>query len=312
MEALVKSKLMTLSDAVARHVSDGDTVYLAGFTHLIPFAVAHEIIRQRRRNLTLARATPDLIYEQMIAAGCARKLIFSWAGNPGVGLLRVFRRASERGELEIEEYTHYQMVARLAAGAANLPFYPVRSGMGTDLPKVNPLIKQIEDPYGGRPLMTVPALKPDVTVIHAQRADLEGNAHIWGIVGEQKEAAFAAERVILTTEEIVSSDVIRSDPNRVLIPGFKVDAVVELPWCAHPSYAQGYYDRDNVFYLEWDAISSDQTRLETWLAEHVFGLENHAQYVEKLGLKASDRLRVAPKFAAAVNYGAYDRPTEGV
>jgi glutaconate CoA-transferase subunit A len=298
-------KLTTLQDAVSRLVRDGDTVYLAGFTHLIPFAAGHEIIRQGRRDLTLARATPDLVYDQMIAAGCARKVVFSWAGNPGVGLLRALRRAAERGELEIEEYTHYQMVARLHAGATHLPFMPVRSGRGTDLPKVNPNLRTVQDPFTGEELTAVPALVPDVAVVHVQRCDEEGNAHIWGILGEQKEAAFAARRLILTAEEIVAPEVIRSDPNRVLIPGFKVDAVAHVPWCAHPSYAQGYYDRDNPFYLQWDAVSADETRLRDWLEAHVLGTKDHREYVRKLGLDDLSRLRVGPALAASVNYGAY-------
>lgn len=299
------SKLTTLQDAIARLVHDGDTVYLAGFTHLIPFAAGHEIIRQGRRDLTLARATPDLVYDQMIAAGCARKVVFSWAGNPGVGLLRAYRRAAENGSIELEEYTHYMMVARLAAGASRLGFMPVRSGRGTDLPRVNPKLKTVTDPFTGEQLTAVPALVPDITVLHVQRCDEDGNAHIWGILGEQKEAAFAARRLIVTAEEIVPTELIRSDPNRVMVPGLKVDAVVHVPWCAHPSYAQGHYDRDNAFYIEWDKVSADEARLTDWLEELVLGTSDHDGYLDRIGRGRLERLRVGSRLAAPVDYGDY-------
>src|SRR5206468_10163215 len=237
------SKVMSMRDAVSRFVHDGDSVVIEGFTHLICFAAGHEIIRQGRRDLTLARLTPDLIYDQMIAAGCARKLAFSWAGNPGVGSLHAFRRAVERRggpPLEVEEYSHFGMVPRFSAGAARLPFWPLRNYMGTDLAKANPRIKTVACPYTGEALATVPALNPGVTIVHAQRADAAGNTQMWGLVGVQKEAAFASERVIVVVEELVEEAVIRSDPNRTVIPGMIVSAVVVEPWGAHPSYAQGY------------------------------------------------------------------------
>ena len=243
------SKLIPLSQAVEKYLHDGDTLYVAGFTHLIPFAAGHEIIRQGKKNLTLARATPDLIYDMMVAAGCACKVIFSYMGNPGVGSLRIVRAEIEAGKLDWEEYSHFGMISRLQAGAAGLPFMPMNPTAAGDLERANPLYRTLADPYSGRPVVVVPALNPDVAIIHVQRADIEGNAHIWGIIGEQKEAAFAAGRVILTAEEIVDESIIRSDPNRTLIPGFIVDAVCHVPYCAHPSYTQGYYDRDNAFYL---------------------------------------------------------------
>lgn len=299
------NKLTSLNDAVSRLIQDGETIYLAGFTHLIPFAVGHEIIRQRKRDLVLARATPDLVCDQMIAAGVVSKVIYSWAGNPGIGLLRAFRRAVEGGSVATEEYTHYAMVAMLAAGASRLPFFPIRSLSGSDLPRVNPKIRTVQDPYTGEVLHTVPALNPDVTVLHVQRCDAEGNSHVWGILGEQKEAAFAARKLLITAEEIVPSDVIRSDPNRVMVPGFKVDAVVQVPWGAHPSYAQGYYDRDNAFYLAWDRISADEARLTDWLATHVFGCHDHNGYTDRIGLDRLAGLRVPQRLAAPVNYGHY-------
>ncbi len=299
------NKLMSLSEAVARYVHDGDVVYAAGFTHLIPFAAGHEIIRQRKRDLVLARATPDLIYDQMVAAGCARKVIFSYMGNPGVGSLRTVRKAIENGELEWEEYSHFGMISRLQAGATGLPFMPIKQTAAADLEHVNPNIRRVTDPYSGEELLTVPALNPDVAIVHVQRADASGNAHIWGIIGEQKEAAFAARRVILTAEEIVDESLIRSDPNRTLIPGIIVDAVCHVPYACHPSYAQGYYDRDNAFYLAWDEISRSRESVQAWLDEWVYGVKDHAEYWQKLGAETHARLQVAARPSEPVNYGDY-------
>jgi len=294
-----------MRDAVSRFVHDGDTVVIEGFTHLICFAAGHEIIRQRRRDLTLARLTPDLIYDQMIAAGCARKLVFSWAGNPGVGSLHAFRRAVEgksRGGLEIEEYSHFGMVARFSAGAARLPFWPLRNYMGTDLPTANPRIRSVMCPYTGEALATVPALNPGVTIVHAQRADRGGNTQMWGLVGVQKEAAFASERVIVVVEELVDEQVIRSDPNRTVIPGVIVSGVVLEPWGAHPSYAQGYYDRDNDFYVAWESISRDPDKLARYLDEFVYDVPDRAGYMEKQPHLAV-RLKAKERLSRGVNYG---------
>jgi len=299
------SKLTSLHDAIAAHVHDGDLIYAAGFTHLIPFAAGHEIIRQGRRQLVLARATPDLIYDQMVAAGCARKIIFSYSGNPGIGSLRIVRTALEAGTLEWEEYSHFAMISRLTAGASGVPFMPMNPTGVDDLPKANPSYRTVADPYSGRLVVTVPALHPDVAIVHVQRADADGNCHLWGILGEQKEAAFAAARVIVTAEEIVDSAVIRSDPNRTIIPGLVVDAVCHVPFCAHPSYTQGYYDRDNAFYLEWDRLSAEPARVQAWLDEWVFRLPDRPAYWEKLGAEAHNRLRVDPRWSEPVNYGQY-------
>jgi glutaconate CoA-transferase subunit A len=296
------SKVMSMQEAVARHVRDGDVVVIEGFTHLISFAAGHEIIRQRRRDLILCRLTPDLIYDQMIAAGCARKLVFSWAGNPGVGSLHGFRRAVEDGNLEIEEYSHFGMVARFSAGAARLPFWSLRDYAGTDLPRVNPRIKSITCPYTGETLATVPALNPDVTIVHAQRADAQGNTQIWGLLGVQKEAAFASQRVIVVVEELVDERVIRADPNRTVIPAAIVSAVVVEPWGAHPSYAQGYYDRDNGFYVAWEGISRDRRTLEHYLEEFVYGVRDRSEYMHKQPALA-DTLKAREQFCAGVNYG---------
>ena len=296
---------MSMRDAVAAFVRDGDTVVIEGFTHLICFAAGHEIIRQRRRDLTLCRLTPDLVYDQMIAAGCARKLVFSWAGNPGVGSLHAFRRAAEGKAdtpLELEEYSHFGMVARFSAGAARLPFWPLHDYRGTDLPRANPQIRWVSCPFTGDELAAVPALNPDVTIVHAQRADADGDTQVWGLVGVQKEAAFASRRVIIVVEELVDASVIRGDPNRTLIPGFIVDAVVVEPWGAHPSYAQGYYDRDNEFYLRWEPISRDPARLAAYLEEFVYATPDRASYLSRHpGL--TERLRARQRVCAGVNYG---------
>ncbi|WP_242342986.1 CoA transferase subunit A [Anaeromyxobacter terrae] len=298
------SKVVTMKDAIAAHVRDGDTLVIEGFTHLICFAAAHEVIRQRRRELTLARLTPDVIYDQMIAAGCARKLIFSWAGNPGAGSLHAFRRAVEArpAELELEEYSHFGMVTRLSAGAARLPFGVMRNYMGTDLPAANPLIRTVNCPFTGETLAAVPALNPDVTIVHAQRADHHGNAQVWGLMGVQKEAAFASKRVIVVVEELVDESVIRADPNRTLIPGLIVDAVVVEPWGCHPSYAQGHYDRDNEFYVAWEEISRDPGRLRAYLDEHVYGVTDRAEYMRRQPALA-ERLGARPRICAGVSYG---------
>jgi glutaconate CoA-transferase, subunit A len=302
---MVTPKLMPLDRAISAFVKDGDLVYAAGFTHLIPFAAGHEIIRQGRKRLVLARATPDLIYDQMVAAGCARKLLFSYMGNPGVGSLRLVRGAIERGEVDWEEYSHFGMITRLQAGAAGLPFLPMKQTAATDLEKANPNIRRVADPYGGLDLIAVPALNPDVAIIHVQRADASGNAHLWGIIGEQKEAAFAAKTVILTAEEIVEEAVIRSDPNRTLIPGLVVDAVCHVPHACHPSYAQGYYDRDNAFYLDWDRISQSPRDATRWLDDWVMGVASREEYWDRLGPETHARLQVPPRRSEGINYGAY-------
>jgi glutaconate CoA-transferase subunit A len=318
-----------MRDAVAVNVHDGDVVAIEGFTHLICFAAGHEIIRQRKRDLTLARLTPDLIYDQMVAAGTARKLVFSWLGNPGVGGLHAIRRRVEvpAGEaptghaptghapagradeppLELEEYSHFGMVGRYTAGASNLPFFPLRSYFESDLPKVNPQIRPIRSPYGEETVYAVPPLRPDVTVVHAQRADAEGNTQMWGLLGCQKEAAFAAERVIVVVEDLVDESVIRADPNRTVIPGLIVDAVVVEPWGAHPSYVQGAYDRDNTFYRDWDAISREAASTDAWLDEWVYGVSGRAEYMAKLGAERVAGLRPSGSApSGSVDYGVYE------
>lgn len=299
------SKVVTMAHAVGELIPDGCVLAIEGFTHLISHAAGHEVIRQRKRGLTLCRLTPDVVYDQMIAAGVASKLVFSWLGNPGVGSLHAIRRAIESGAIEVEEYSHFGMVGRYTAGAARLPFYPLRSYQDSDLPSVNPRIRTVADPFTGEVVHAVPPLNPDVTVIHAQRADRHGNTQIWGLSGSQKEAAFAADRVIVVVEEIVDESVVRADPSRTILPGLIVDAVVHCPRGAHPSFAQGYYDRDNAFYLAWDAISRDPGRLTAWLDEWVHGTTDHAGYLARLGADRWRGLTPGPAVSDSVDYGDY-------
>jgi len=264
------ARVVSLRDAIAGLVEDGDTVALEGFTHLIPFAAAHEVIRQGRKDLSLVRLTPDLIYDQMIGMGCARKLIFSWGGNPGVGSLHRFRDAVAEGwpvPLEVEEHSHAGMANRYVAGASGLPFAVLRGYRGTDLMDQTENIAPITCPFTGEVLTTVPALNPDVTVTHAQRADRAGNVQMWGITGVQKEALLAARSTLVTVEEVV--DELAPMPGQVIIPSWALTYVAVAPNGAHPSYADGYYERDNAFYREWDAISRDRTRFRQWMADHV-------------------------------------------
>lgn len=304
-------KIISMHEAIAEFVHDGDVIAIEGFTAFICFAAAHEIIRQQRRDLVLCRMTPDLIYDQMIAAGCARKLVFSYLGNPGVGSLYCIRRAVEKGiprPLEVEEYSHFGMVSRYMAGASHLPFFPLHSYVGSDQPKVNPHIRFVENPYGEGRIAVVPPLRPDVTIVHAQRADAHGDTQAWGLLGVQKEAAFAAKRVIVVAEEIVDESVIRSDPNRTILPGLIVDAVVHEPYGAHPSYAQGCYDRDNRLYLEWDRLSQDEAATGAWLEEWVLGVQDRSGYLAKLEAREPgiwQRLCPGEAWSEPVNYGVY-------
>jgi glutaconate CoA-transferase, subunit A len=262
---------LSLRDAVERYVHDGDTVAMEGFTHLIPFAAGHEIIRQSRRELTLIRMTPDLIYDQLIGMGCARKLVFSWGGNPGVGSLHRFRDAVENGwpgPLELEEHSHAALANGFAAGAAGLPCAILRGYVGSELARVNENVRFVECPFTGERLAAVPALRPDVTIIHAQRADREGNVLVEGIVGVQKEAVLAAAEAVVTVEEVVES-LDPPSPNSVVLPSWTVTAVAVAPGGARPSYAHGYYRRDNAFYKTWDPISRDRDEFLAWMKENV-------------------------------------------
>lgn len=266
------AEIYSLPEAIAALVADGDVVALEGFTHLIPVAAGHEIIRQRRSELTLVRMTPDIVYDQLIGAGCARKLIFSWGGNPGVGSLHRFRDAVQQQwpvPLEIEEHSHAGMANRYVAGASGLPFAVLRGYRGTDLPEQTATIKPITCPFTGEELTAVPALNPDVAIVHAQRADRAGNVQMWGLTGVQKEAVLAAKRSLVTVEEVV--DEFEPRPGAMVLPAWVVNAVAEVPFGARPSYAAGYYDRDNTAYQEWDTISRDREEFGKWL-QHSIGV----------------------------------------
>jgi glutaconate CoA-transferase, subunit A len=267
------AEVVPLADAVQELVHDGDVVALEGFTHLIPHAAGHEVIRQERRDLTLVRMTPDVIYDQLIGMGCARKLIFSWGGNPGVGSLHRLRDAVEHDwprPLELEEHSHAGMAAAYAAGASHLPFGLVRGYEGTDLAK-RTKVAWITSPFGGEQVAAVPAIRPDVGIVHAQQADETGNVQLWGISGIQKEVVLASRRSIVTVEEVVER--IEPGPNAVFLPSWAITAVAPAPGGAHPSYAHGYYERDNAFYVQWDDISRDRDRFQEWMRQNVLEYE---------------------------------------
>ncbi len=274
------AKWMTLSEAVSAYVADGDCVALEGFTHLIPFAAGHEIIRQGRRELSLVRLTPDILYDQMIGAGCAAKLTFSWGGNPGVGSLHRFRDAVEHAwprPLELFERSHSDLANAFVAGASNLPFAVLRGYTGSDLMKVNPQIKTVVCPFTGEVLAATPAMRPDTTIIHAQKADRKGNVLLWGILGVQKEAVLAARRCIITVEEQVEE--LHAAANACVLPAWAFDAVCLVPGGATPSYAEGYTERDNLFYRQWDAISRERETFLAWLDRYVLHTRDFAEYL---------------------------------
>ena len=277
------AEFASLGDAIRDLVPNGATVAMEGFTHLIPFAASHELIRQEKKDLTLSRMTPDVIYDQMIGMGCARKLIFSWGGNPGVGSLHRFRDAVEHGyphPLEIEEHSHAGMAARYTAGASGLPFAVLRGYIGTDLVE-HTVMATIRCPFTGEDLAAVPALTPDVTVIHAQQADRRGNVGMWGITGVQREAVLAARASLVTVEEIVD-ELSTHGPNHVVLPSWTVTAVAPVPRGSHPSYSMGFSTRDNAFYTRWDEISRDRASFARWMSEYVVGTTDHASYLDLL------------------------------
>lgn len=278
---------MSLHDAIAANLRTGDSVAMEGFTHLIPYAAGHEVIRQGQKDLTLIRMTPDIIYDQIVGMGQAKKLVFSWAGNPGVGSLHRVREEIEAGRLAIEEHSHAAMANAFEAGAANLPFAVFRGYKGVDLPKVNPNIRSVTCPYTGEVLATVPAVRPDVAIIHALKADREGNVMLEGIVGVQKEAVLASKRSVVTVEEVVEEFGPRN-ANAVILPSWTVTAIAVVPGGAHPSYAQGYYKRDNAFYIGWDKIARDKAVFLTWMEENVLskGPEAFAAHARRVAMAA--------------------------
>ena len=284
--------IIPLAEAVGRFVKDGQTLAMEGFTHLIPFAAGHEVIRQGRKDLTLVRMTPDIIYDQLIGMGCAAGLVFSWGGNPGVGSIHRFRDAIENGwprPLAIQEHSHADMAGRYQAGASGLPFSVLRGYVGSDLPKHNPNIRTIACPFTGEKLAATPALNPDVAIIHAQKADRKGNVLIEGIVGIQKEAVLASRAAIATVEEVV--DDLAAPMNACLVPHWVLSAVCHVPDGAHPSYAHGYYGRDNAFCKAWDVISREREGFTEWMRKHVLGTKDHAEFLRSAGIAVDSRLR---------------------
>ena len=282
------AEITTLREAIAALVRDGDTVAMEGFTHLIPFAAGHEVIRQGHKQLTLVRMTPDVIYDQLIGAGCAKKLIFSWGGNPGVGSLHRLRDAVEHdwpAPVEIQEHGHGDLSNAYVAGAAKLPFAVIRAYAGSDLPKHNDKIKFIECPFTGEKLAAVPAINPDVTIIHAQKADQKGNVLLWGILGVQKEAILAARKAIVTVEEIV--DDLKAWPNACILPAWTLSAICCVPGGAFPSYAHGYYERDNRFYHAWDAISRERETFQNWIKTHILRTPDFSEFRRVLAESAA-------------------------
>lgn len=304
----LENKIMTTEEAVRKFVNDGDVVFPGGFAHLYPYAFVHEMIRQRKRNLTLCKHSPELMADMMIGAGLLKKLIFGWFANPGVGSSHCFRRAVENAipqPLEIEEYTHFALITRLKAASMGLPFLPTKSIIGSGLAEHNPNVKFMDCPFTGEKLCLVPAIYPDVALINVQRADAFGNSQVWGAICDTREGAFASKKVVVSAEEIVSSDVIRRDPNRTVIPGFLVDAVVEEPWGCHPSYSMGYYDRDNDFYIDYGTKTRTVEGFEEYLNEWVYGVSDRREYLKKLGAEKLLKLKPKSFMSFAVDYGYY-------
>jgi glutaconate CoA-transferase subunit A len=274
-------KVLSLSEAVARHVRDSDTAFIGGFGQCIPFAAAHEIVRQGRRGLTLCRSGADILFDLLIAAGCVKKVIAGYVGNPGIGLAHAFRRSIDNGSVAIEDWTNFAMVLRLHAGALGVPFLPTYTLHGGDLPsRVD--VRAVTCPYTGERLSTVPALVPDVAILHAQRADEDGNIQLFGLTGDTLDGVHASRRVIATVEEIVSAEVIRREPDRTVLPGFRVSSVSLVPWGAYPSYVQGYYGRDDDFYAQWDGISRKKDRVADWIAREITDLPDFGAFIRRL------------------------------
>jgi glutaconate CoA-transferase, subunit A len=307
---MAANRVTTLAAAIATYVRPGMTVALEGFGHLVPTAAAHEIIRQRIGGLTICRMSCDMMIDQLIAAGCLSGLVSSFIGNSSGGSLHELRRALEGRsgrKITLDEYSHGGMIARYVAGAAKLPFYPIRSYDGSDLAVANPSIRLVTDPYSGDAIHVVPPLNPDVSIIHAQRADRRGNVQAWGILGIQQDVAFAGRRVIVTVEEIVDDDVIRADPNRTIVPSQIVDAVVECPYGSYPCPVQGYYDRDDAFFRDWSQMARADGAVGRWLDDYVRGTADHQEYLALLGPGTLKRLQVGQALSGPVNYGRHLR-----
>jgi glutaconate CoA-transferase subunit A len=282
----MQNKVVSLKEAVGRCLHDGDAVFVGGFGQCIPFATAHEIVRQRKTGLTLCRSGADILFDLLIAAGAVRKVVFGYLGNPGIGLAHAFRRAVVSGSLEVEDWTNFAMVLRLHAGALGVPFLPTATLVGGGIPEAVG-VRSVVCPYSGETLSAVPALNPDVAIVHAQRADAEGNVQIDGLTGDTVEGALASTRIIVTVEEIVPSRRIRAAPDRTVIPAFRVDAVCEVPWGAYPSYVEGCYGRDDAAYTDWDTLSRNPEQLERWIEATIRGVPDFAGFIETIG---EDRL----------------------
>lgn len=303
-----EAKLMSMEEAVRKFVTDGAVIYLGGWAHLYPYSIVFELIRQKKRDLTLVKHSPELMADMLIGAGCVRKLLFGWVGNAGIGSCHAFRRAVEKGiprSVEIEEYTHFSLGARLKAGAMGIPFLPTKSLIGSDLVKYNQVAMIMTCPFTRENVCVVPAINPDVGLIHVQKADAQGNAQVWGVIGDTKDGAFASNKLVLSAEQIVPTEEIRRDPNRTVVPSFKVSAVVEQPWGAHPSYAQGYYDRDNDFYVDYDKWTREPEGFERFLTEWIYSGTDNSDYLKKLGADRMQRLKPRPFMSSSVNFGLY-------
>jgi glutaconate CoA-transferase subunit A len=300
---LTPGKVLPLSAALHESVHDGDTLFVGGFGQGVPFASGHELIRQGRRRLSLCRSGAEILFDQLIGAGCVSKVIFGWIGNPGIGLAHAFRRAVGLGSIEVEEWTNFSMALRLQAAAMGVPYLPTRVLRGGDIAGASATVAEVTCPFTGEALSAVPALAPDVALIHAQRADELGNTQMWGIIGDSVVGALASRRIVVTVEEVVSRDLIREDPNRTVIPGYRVSAVCHEPWGAHPSYVQGYYTRDDTFYRSYDVLSRTQEGLDAYLGEWVLGVAGREEYAAKIDTEA---LKVSGPPAPPVGYG-FDR-----
>lgn len=276
------SKIQTLAQAIAANVHDGDTIFLGGFGHCIPFAAGHELIRQHKAGLTICRSGADILFDQLIAAGCVAKVIFGYLGNPGIGLCHAFRRAVREGTIEYEDWTNFAMVLRLHAGALGIPFIPAATLLTGDMPDASIEVARVRCPYSGEELSAIPALNPDIALIHAQRADEGGNVQMWGLPGDTVDGANASRRIIATVEELVDNETIIADPNRTILPSYRVSAVCHVPWGAHPSYVQGYYGRDDDVYFEYDKLSRSPEHLDRFLDEWVREQADRSAYAERL------------------------------
>ena len=275
----MSSKVVPLTEAISTHVADGTTIFMGGFGHAVPFAAGHEVIRQRKRNLTLCRTGADILFDQLIAAGCCTHVVIGWIGNPSIGISHSLRRAQAAESVAIEEWTNFSLALRLHAAALGVPFLPTYVLGAGDIAGASAQVAEVRDPFSGEVLNAVPALEPDVALIHAQRADEHGNTQLWGVLGDTVDGALASRSVVVTVEEVVGRDVIRDDPNRTVIPGFRVDAVVEVPWGAHPSYVAGFYGRDDEFYRTYDSISRSEADLDEYLSVAVHGVTDRAAYM---------------------------------